>query len=352
MRKLVVAVRRLAALTGLIAAVVATGILTVGSRPAVIAQPSSVTAARIVTVSRLASRRRSAPQPQPRPRYPHPPRPPCRLTRKPCHPSEATTTVLTAAPDPAIAGSSVTLTATVTAADKTVPMGTVQFAVAGSHLLGVPIALNASGVAVTTTTFATAGTVALSAVFQPATSAYASSTGRLSLPVNAPAGQTGGTEPISVTIPPSGALTVTVAPGAVNLAVSATGGTLTATGVLTDVTVTDTRNTYPGWAVSGQESAFTGSGPAVGATVPADSLGWVPVAVGPLTGGATLGPAVAPGTSPGGLGDTPAVLAQAAAGSGFGTNTVSADLTLDIPGGTLAGVYAGELTITYLEAGP
>jgi len=249
----------------------------------------------------------------------------------------------------------VTLTATVTAADKadkTVPMGTVQFEVAGSHLLGVPIAVNASGVATTMTTFGTAGTVALSAVFEPATSAYASSTGTLSLPVNAPAGQPGGTEPIAVTIPPSGTLTVTVAPGTVNLAVSATGSTLTATGVLTDVTVTDTRNTYPGWSVSGQESAFAGSGAAAGTSVSADSLGWIPVAVDPLTGGATLGPTVAPGTSPDGLGDAPAVLARAANGSGFGTNTVSADLTLDVPAGSLAGVYAGELTITYLEAGP
>jgi hypothetical protein len=136
----------------------------------------------------------------------------------------------------------------------------------------------------------------------------------------------------------------------VDLAVSAS-GTLTATGLLTDATVTDTRNTLPGWSVLGQESVFTGSGTATGFSIPADDLGWVPIAIDPLTGGATLGPPVAPGTSPGGLGDTAAVLAEAAAGSGLGVNTLSADLTLNIPAGTRAGQYTGSFTITYLEVG-
>jgi hypothetical protein len=257
--------------------------------------------------------------------------------------------MLTAAPDPATVGASVTLTATVTAASKRVPQGSVQFETSG-HALGAPIAVNASGVAIATTTFAAAGTAALSAVFQPTTSAYASSTGTLSLTVRALPSQPVATVPITVTLPPAGALTVTIAPGTVDLAVSAS-GTLTATGLLTDATVTDTRNTLPGWSVLGQESVFTGSGTATGFSIPADDLGWVPIAIDPLTGGATLGPPVAPGTSPGGLGDTAAVLAEAAAGSGLGVNTLSADLTLDIPAGTRAGQYTGSFTITYLEVG-
>jgi hypothetical protein len=160
--------------------------------------------------------------------------------------------------------------------------------------------------------------------------------------------QSAGSEPVTVAIPPSGALTVSVAPGTAALTQSGS----TATGNLPDVTVSDTRNTYPGWSVSAQVSAFTGSGTAAGSTISGDQLGWVPVAAGPLVGGATLGPAVAPGTSPGGLGDTSAVLAEASPGFGFGTNTLGADLTLDIPAAALAGPYTASLTITYIETGP
>ncbi len=279
-------------------------------------------------------------------------------SREPCHQREATTTTLTAVPNPATAGSSVTLTAMVTDADKTVPAGSVQFEVGGRHAIGMPIALTASGVATTTTTFATAGTAALSAVFTPSNFAFAPSTGTLSLVVNASGGQggsgrqTAGTAPVSVTLPPTGALTVTIAPGTVNLVESASSGMLVATGVLNDITVADTRNYLPGFSVLVQESMFTGSGSAAGFTMSGDDLGWVPIAVSTLTGGVTLGPTVAPGTSPGGLGDTGAVLAEALPGSGYGTSTFSANLTLDIPEAARPGPYAGSLTITYIDAGP
>jgi hypothetical protein len=59
-----------------------------------------------------------------------------------------------------------------------------------------------------------------------------------------------------------------------------------------------------------------------------------------------------PGTSPNGLGDTAQVLASAPGGQGFGTNTLSAALVLDIPTASPAGAYSGLLTITYLETGP
>jgi hypothetical protein len=216
----------------------------------------------------------------------------------------------------------VTLTATESAADGTLPAGSVQFGIGGTNI-GAAVAVNASGVATTTTTFAAIGTDALSAQFTPAGDSYAYSTGTLA---------------------------VTVTSGTVNL--TAQSAPLTATGTLQDVTVTDTRNYVPGWSVSGQESVFTGSGSATGSTMSGDQLGWVPEALDPLVGGAALGPLVAPGTSPGGLGDTAAVLADADAGSGLGTNTLSADLTLDIPATALAGPYSGEITITYLDTGP
>ena len=151
-----------------------------------------------------------------------------------------------------------------------------------------------------------------------------------------------------MTIGQTGTLTVTVAPGTVTL----TPGTppTSATGTLQNVTVSDTRNFFPGWSVSGQESDFTGSGTAAGHSISGNQLGWVPTSVGPLVGGAILGGTVAPAAP--GLGTTAAVLAQAHSGSGFGTNVLSANLTLAIPDGTPAGAYAGSLTITYLVSNP
>jgi hypothetical protein len=80
--------------------------------------------------------------------------------------------------------------------------------------------------------------------------------------------------------------------------------------------------------VSGQESDFTGSGAAAGATISGNQLGWVPTVVGSVVGGAALGPTVAPAAP--GLGSTAAVLASATPGNGYGTNIVSARLTLAI----------------------
>jgi len=114
--------------------------------------------------------------------------------------------------------------------------------------------------------------------------------------------------------------------------------------------VTDTRNYYPGWSVSGQASAFAGSGTAAGSAFPGNQLGWVPIAVGTLADGATLGGTVAP-VSPG-LGTTAATLASAPANCGFGTNIMSADLTLDIPPLAAAGPYSSTMTITAVTTGP
>jgi hypothetical protein len=53
-----------------------------------------------------------------------------------------------------------------------------------------------------------------------------------------------------------------------------------------------------------------------------------------------------------GLGDAPQALASATPGSGTGTSTLSANLTLVIPATARAGPCTGSLMITYLEAGP
>ena len=188
------------------------------------------------------------------------------------------------------------------------------------------------------------GRGSLSAVFAPAS---VSSSGSVRARQQTIAG-TAGSVPIAVTVPPTGTLTITIVPGPVIMQLSS--NRRVATGMLQDVTVTDGRNYVPGWSVTGQESVFTRSHRAKGATIPGDELGWVPVAVSPLAGRATLGPAVAPGTT-NGLG-TGSVLAYAVPGAGLGTNTFSARLTLDISNSALASVFTGTLTITYLETGP
>jgi hypothetical protein len=116
-----------------------------------------------------------------------------------------------------------------------------------------------------------------------------------------------------------------------------------ATSVLNPITVTDTRNTDPGWSVAGLVSDFTGSGTASGSTIPGDQLGWVPTDTS-LATGAALGPTVAPGDP--GLGGTAAVLASAAAGGGAGTSLLGANLTLAIPPAAVGGSYTSALTVT------
>jgi hypothetical protein len=233
------------------------------------------------------------------------------------------------------------LTATVTAADRTHPAGSVQFEVGGTSA-GQAVPVNASGVAATTTTFAAAGPESLTAVFTPTDSAaYKTSIGALNLQVRGPT--SGGGIPIGVTVPPTGGFTLTVdTTDTVTLSVSGS----SATAATTPIVVSDTRNTYPGWSVSGQDSDWTGSGTAAGAGFSGNQLGWQPTSRGKLPQGVTLGPTVTP-ASPG-LGSTPAVLASASPGgcNGYGTITLIADLTLLIPAAQAPGPYSGGLTIT------
>ena len=108
----------------------------------------------------------------------------------------------------------VTLTATVTAADGTTPTGSVQFQSGGTDI-GGPVAINNSGVAVTTTRFSTSAVMSLSATFSPLSSAaYAPSTGTHTEIVTQSAGtipvQVGVPIPVIVTVPPTGTFTVRI----------------------------------------------------------------------------------------------------------------------------------------------
>jgi hypothetical protein len=110
-----------------------------------------------------------------------------------------------------------------------------------------------------------------------------------------------------------------------------------------------TRNTFPGWSVSGQASDFTGSGTAAGSTISGNLLGWSPTDTS-IAPGATLGGTVVPGDP--GLGSTAATLASAHAGSGVGVSVLSATLALAIPVAARPGDYAGSLTVTAVTSLP
>jgi alpha-tubulin suppressor-like RCC1 family protein len=263
-------------------------------------------------------------------------------------PTVPTTTTLTASPDPATVDMPVTLTATEVAADGTHPAGSVQFQVGGINI-GPPVTVDSNGVASTTTTaFEGTQSESLSVAFTPADpTAFSTSFGLLDLPVQ-PAPNTG-TIALATTALPAGAFTLTVdTSDTVSLTVSGGSGTAPTTPII----VSDTRNTYPGWSVSGQATAWTGTGTAAGATIPGSQLGWTPTYSGRLPLGASLGPVVFP-VSPG-LGSTPALLASARAGdpNGYGTTTLGANLNLLIPPAQAAGSYTGDLTITAVSSAP
>jgi len=285
----------------------------------------------------------AAPHHEPKPRPTCSSRSGCKPSKPSKHGRHRTTTALTASPSPATAGDKVTLTAT-EKSGTTHPAGHVQFAVGGADI-GTAVAVDGNGAAVTTTTFAAPGTERLSAQFTPASTAYTGSKGTFSLVVHPVPANIAGVETISVTVPQTGFFTVSFKPGPVELEAEDS----TATGTLGDVTVTDTRNYHPGWSLSGHASAFTSHGDDDNRSVPGTQLGWVPTVVGTLHDGAQLGRTVVPGRP--GLGGTPATLAYAPSGCGYGTNILSARLTLDIPH-TEEGRYSGVVTITYVESGP
>ena len=202
---------------------------------------------------------------------------------------------------------------------------------------GTNVAL-VNGVATLTTQFAGAGTESLEADYTSSdTTKWANSSGTNSLAVTtAPTNAI----PLTVTVPTSGSFTLTVDTTPVNL--TSTG--LTATGTVPNgqVKVNDTRNTFPGWIVSGQDSAWTGSGTAVGGTIPASALNWTPTLGTTVAPGVTAGPASTAGLA------SPQVMAQAPHGTpnGFGESDLGAGLSLAIPASAPAGPYSSNLTIT------
>jgi hypothetical protein len=124
----------------------------------------------------------------------------------------ATSTVLTAAPNPVITGQTVTLTATVTPSPTGTPVGTISF-FSGSTLLGTA-SLNSSGVATLTTTSLSSGSDVITAVysgnagFATSTSSELSVSVATTFSVAAPPTpftvSAGGSVNINITVPPVG----------------------------------------------------------------------------------------------------------------------------------------------------
>jgi hypothetical protein len=259
-------------------------------------------------------------------------------------PPQAVNLTLTANPNPATSGGSVTLTATASVAGAT---GTVTFANNGT-VIGSPVALS-GGVATTpftAPTVTTASTVALTATYTPSGSFTAGTAGSLSLPVN-PAAANSGTIPLSVTVPASGSFALTVNTTSV---VTLTASGLSATGTTTPITVADSRNTFPGWSVSGQDAAWNGTGTAAGGTFSGNQLGWTPTDTA-LAPAVTLGAAVTAGSP--GLGTAaPLASVHAGNGNGYGTSTLGANLSLVIPATAPAGPYTSGLTISAVTSNP
>jgi YD repeat-containing protein len=157
---------------------------------------------------------------------------------------------------------------------------------------------------------------------------------------------------ITVTIPAGGpgTLSFTGAETATLATATEEATTYDASGALSAVTITDSRETKAAWTVNGKVKPFTSDGlPPIGANV----LGWTPKADGTLPAGVEAGAAVAPGTGENdGLAvDRPLAKAAADGYSAEGTVTakVSADLRFSAPkSGVQAGNYATTLTLTLL----
>lgn len=244
-------------------------------------------------------------------------------------PAADTTTSLAVSPaSPQVAGTPVTLTATVAPAAAT---GQVTFN-RGATAIGTAPVVN--GTATLSVTNLPVGAFALSAAFTPATAEYkASASANVPFTITAPAG----------TITKEQTITGDIAPGQFSLnvagtTVSLTGGSVggQATGNLNKATVVDLRGTNAGWNLVGQVSDFSGAT----STIPGSNLGWTPSSIKVSGSGA-----VVTGANASGLGN-PSTLCKAGVGSSAGTFECGAGVTLVIPDNIAPGAYSATLTLT------
>jgi hypothetical protein len=218
-----------------------------------------------------------------------------------------------------------------------------------------------NGVATLSLVGVAAGAHSYTATFVPANVALflGSSSAAASATVTAFAGYTlPGGENITTTIGAGGTLTLTAATTLVDLGAATlnTAGNLfvTAPKAMNDVTVSDTRAGSLGYTVSGTAGDFVSTITATN-KINSENLGWAPRLVSNSAAvSATAGTAVAAGNgvAVGAVSNPVAglkavrTLGSAAAGASVGQAVFGADLTLQAPTTTAAGVYNTTLVIT------
>lgn len=238
----------------------------------------------------------------------------------------------------------VTLTATVKKADGTTATaapGSVEFQKADGTVLGTGTVTN--GVATYTTSVLTDGAYEFKAKYTSSnTSTWASSA--LSGGFSVTVGDSIKSTSIGVTIPAGvGALVYTGVPASVSLGTaSLSNGKLVASGSLSGITVSDTRQLgSSSWSLTGQVGDFADGAK----TLDGKYLGWTPALSGTGNAG-TAGAAVVAGSGSGLK--AASVLASGSVVDGSPTTAVGASLSLAAPSNTPAGSYTATLTLTLI----
>ncbi len=266
-----------------------------------------------------------------------------------------TTTTVTSTVNPSSAGQSVIYTAVVSpvAPATGTPTGTVTFDEGGTPITGcTSLTLSSAADAVCLANMPLAGTFSITATYNGSPNFAGSVSPVLSQVVEAglltvqDVQAAGNPSASGVTLSPVTLGSSLANPSAVDVTFS-NDQFAQAVGTLNSVSVTDGRGTEPGWTVTAQlESDFTNPvpvGPAGDNTIPADFLTWAPA---PVTGaagesllGITAGPPATLSTT------TPTALCDAAPGSGGGSYSCSASLSLAVPPYVAAGSYSATMVI-------
>lgn len=153
-------------------------------------------------------------------------------------------------------------------------------------------------------------------------------------------GEGGDGEGTSPEGPLEGVLALSVADGGLSLGDARNRGNhLALSGVLPQVSVTDSRAEAAGWTLTGIAADLL----ADASTIRSSHLGWEPFKVsGPAASGSQVLSALLGGQ---GLA-VPSVLGSAAADAGVGTSVLSADVSLAVPVDTKADTYRGGITLS------
>lgn len=123
----------------------------------------------------------------------------------------------------------------------------------------------------------------------------------------------------------------------------------TATGILNQVQVTDTRQANSGWRVTGLMAPLGVTPPVAGSTISGNMLGWRPQPTA-LTGQAIASDNADPNTATGlGTSQRLGYVTPGAGSNGLGSAELDARVKLQIPLGTPTGAYSGVLTLTLLS---